>query len=199
MVESRFAAQLETHRRYLLRVATLQLRDSTLAEDVVQDTLVAAIQGEQGFSGKSSLRTWLTGILKHKVIDAIRQKARSPVLAPIEDECRVDDFDALFDESGHWENPPADWGNPEAQLSEQQFFEVMQQCLEKLPPNTARVFVMREVMELETDEICMQLTITSNNLWVILHRARLALRQCLEQNWFAANAGSARTSPSTRV
>ncbi len=199
MVESRFAAELEAHRRYLLRVATLQLRDTALAEDVVQDTLVAAIQGEQGFSGKSSLRTWLTGILKHKVIDAIRQKTRAPVLAPIEDECRVDDFDALFDDSGHWENPPADWGNPEAQLSEQQFFEVMQQCLEKLPPNTARVFVMREVMELETDEICMQLTITSNNLWVILHRARLALRQCLEQNWFATKAGPALTPPSARV
>jgi len=199
VVESRFAAQLETHRRYLLRVATLQLRDSALAEDVVQDTLVAAIQGEKSFSGKSSLRTWLTGILKHKVIDAIRQKTRLPVLATIEDECRVDDFDALFDETGHWENPPADWGNPESQLSEQQFFEVMQQCLEKLPPNTARVFVMREVMELETDEICMQLTITSNNLWVILHRARLALRECLEQNWFAADAGSARPSPSRRV
>jgi len=199
VVESRFAAQLETHRRYLLRVATLQLRDSALAEDVVQDTLVAAIQGEKSFSGKSSLRTWLTGILKHKVIDAIRQKTRLPVLATIEDECRVDDFDALFDETGHWENPPADWGNPESQLSEQQFFEVMQQCLEKLPPNTARVFVMREVMELETDEICMQLTITSNNLWVILHRARLALRQCLEQNWFAGKSSSTRTSPSTRV
>ena len=121
------------------------------------------------------------------------------MLASIEDECRVDDFDALFDESGHWENPPADWGNPEAQLSEQQFFEVMQQCLEMLPPNTARVFVMREVMELETDEICMQLTITSNNLWVILHRARLALRQCLEQNWFATQAGSSRAPPSARV
>jgi RNA polymerase sigma-70 factor, ECF subfamily len=198
--DSQFATQLETHRRYLLRIATLQLRDTALAEDVVQDTLLAAIQGEKGFSGKSSLRTWLTGILKHKVVDAIRQKTRAPTLPSIEEECRIDDFDALFDETGHWANMPADWGNPESQLSEQEFFEVMQACLEKLPPNTARVFLLREVMELETDEICVQLTITSNNLWVILHRARLALRQCLEQNWFAlGNPPSGRTAGSLRA
>jgi RNA polymerase sigma-70 factor (ECF subfamily) len=200
MADSAFATQLETHRRYLLRVASLQLRDTALAEDVVQDTLVAALQGEKGFSGKSSLRTWLTGILKHKVVDAIRQKTRAPTFASFDDECRVDDLDALFDETGHWENPPADWGNPESQLSEQQFFEVMQGCLENLPPNTARIFVMREVMELETDEICTELTITSNNLWVILHRARLSLRECLEQRWFAtATSGASQTSAAQRV
>src|ERR1700704_3785157 len=95
MADSSFATELETHRRYLLRIATLQLRDPALAEDVVQDTLVAAIQGEKSFSGKSSLRTWLTGILKHKVVDAIRQKTRAPTLASLEDECRLEDFDAL--------------------------------------------------------------------------------------------------------
>jgi RNA polymerase sigma-70 factor, ECF subfamily len=196
MADIVFTAQLETHRRYLLRIATLQLRDTSLAEDVVQDTMVAALQGEKGFSGKSSLRTWLTGILKHKVVDAIRQKVRAPTLASFDDECRVDDLDALFDETGHWENPPADWGDPESQLSQQQFFEVMQGCLEKLPPSTARIFVMREVMELETDEICLELTITSNNLWVILHRARLSLRQCLELHWFATStAGQMSSGP----
>jgi len=190
MPDSTFSAQLETHRPYLLRVAVLQLRDNTLAEDVVQETLLAALQSESGFSGKSSVKTWLTGILKHKIVDAIRRKSREPAFATLDEECQIDDFDALFDETGHWENPPADWGDPESQLSRQQFFDVMQFCLEKLPPNTARVFMMREVLELETTEICKELRITSTNLWVILYRARMSLRQCLEQHWFASQARS---------
>jgi RNA polymerase sigma-70 factor (ECF subfamily) len=199
MANPDFAAQVQTHRAYLLRVAQLQLRDSALSEDVVQDTLVAALQGEAGFSGKSSLKTWLTGILKHKIVDAIRQRSRAPAFASLEEECRIDDFDALFDDTGHWENPPADWGtDPESQLSQQQFLEVMQLCLENLPPNTARAFMLREVMELDADEICQQLTITSNNLWVILYRARMALRECLERRWFAAGA-SAGSKPGTRA
>jgi len=186
MTDPDFASRCNSHRGYLLRVAVLQLRDNDVAEDVVQDTLLAALQGAGGFSGKSSLKTWLTGILKHKIVDVIRRKGRQPVLASFDEECQLDDLDALFDESGHWENPPADWGNPESALSQQQFFDVMQMCLEKLPPNTARVFVMREVMDLTSEEICKELSITSTNLWVILYRARIALRQCLEQNWFAS-------------
>ena len=185
MTDSDFASRCNSHRGYLLRVAVLQLRDNDLAEDVVQDTLVAALQGAKGFSGRSSLKTWLTGILKHKIVDAIRRKTREPAFAVLEDECQLDDMDALFDESGHWDNPPAEWGDPETALSRSQFMDIMQFCLEKLPANTARVFMMREVMELESDEICKELAITSTNLWVILYRARMALRQCLEQNWFA--------------
>jgi len=188
MTELDFASRCNAHRGYLLRVATLQLRDNDLAEDVVQDTLLAALQGATGFSGRSSLKTWLTGILKHKIVDVIRRKAREPVFAALEDECQLDDLDALFDESGHWDNPPAEWGDPESQLSRQQFFDILQFCLDKLPPNTARVFMMREVLELSSSEICKELTITSTNLWVILYRARVALRQCLEQNWFGQPA-----------
>jgi RNA polymerase sigma-70 factor (ECF subfamily) len=186
MPDSDFASRCNAHRGYLLRVAMLQLRDNDLAEDVVQDTLLAALQGASGFSGRSSLKTWLTGILKHKIVDAIRRKEREPVRASLEEESQIEDFDALFDESGHWENPPADWGDPEQALSQQQFLDIMQFCLEKLPPNTGRVFMMREVMGLDSGEICKELSITSTNLWVILYRARIALRQCLEQHWFAA-------------
>ncbi len=96
---------------------------------------------------------------------------------------------ALFREDGGWDVPPNAWGNPDAALEQREFFDVMDLCLEKLPPATARVFVMREVLELETDEICKELAITANNLWVILYRARVALRMCLEQNWFAVPAG----------
>ncbi len=188
MSDNDVAAQIHTHRTYLLRVAMLQLRNHEAAEDVVQETLVAALQGAAGFSGRSSIKTWLTGILKHKIVDAIRRRAREPAFAQFDEECQIEDFDALFDASGHWENPPADWGNPEGELSRQQFFDIMQFCLDKLPPNTARVFMLREVMELESEEICKELTISSTNLWVILYRARLALRQCLEQHWFASGA-----------
>src|SRR5215831_13188391 len=158
MTDSDFASRCNSHRGYLMRVAVLQLRDNDVAEDVVQDTLLAALQGATGFSGRSSLKTWLTGILKHKIVDVIRRKGREPALASLDEECQLDDFDALFDETGHWQNPPADWGgDPESQLSQQQFLEVMQLCLENLPPNTARAFMMREVMELDADEICREL------------------------------------------
>lgn len=181
-------AQFEAHRRYLLRVARLQLRDDDLAEDIVQDTLVAALQGASRFSGKSSVKTWLTGILKHKIVDAIRYRTSRPALTSLDEECHIDDFDALFDETGHWNNPPADWGSPDGALERREFLEAMEKCLERLPPNTARVFMMREVMELESEEICKELSITSTNLWVIMYRARMSLRECLEQSWFATSS-----------
>ncbi|MGE5738986.1 MAG: sigma-70 family RNA polymerase sigma factor [Betaproteobacteria bacterium] len=180
-----FTVELDRHRRYLIRIAQLQLRDADLAEDVVQETLVAALGARDGFSGRSSVKTWLTGILKHKIVDAIRQKQRQPVTAAtFDDETDREAFDPLFKDDGSWAAPPADWGDPENALARREFMDVMELCLERLPPNTARVFVMREVMELETEEICKELAITANNLWVILYRARMALRQCLEQNWF---------------
>ena len=180
-----FTAELDRHRRYLIRIAQLQLRDPDLAEDVVQETLVAALGARDGFSGRSSVKTWLTGILKHKIVDAIRQKQRQPVVAAtLDGEEDLEAFDPLFKDDGAWSAPPADWGDPENALARREFMDVMEICLERLPPNTARAFVMREVMELETEEICKELAITANNLWVILYRARMALRQCLEQNWF---------------
>jgi len=180
-----FAAAVATQRGYLMRIATLQLRDRASAEDAVQEALVAAFAGREGFDGRSSLRTWLTSILKHKVVDAIRRRQREPLFeSSLSEEVDVDDFDGLFRDNGAWDAPPAGWGDPEASFGQRQFFDVLEICLERLPPNTARVFVMREVMELDSAEICKELSITTNNLWVILYRARMSLRECLQQRWF---------------
>jgi RNA polymerase sigma-70 factor (ECF subfamily) len=184
---SDFIAEVNSQRNYLLRVAQLQLRDRDQAEDVVQETLLAALEAQDKFAGKSSVKTWLTGILKHKIIDTIRKKAREPAVSTLKEEADIDDLDAFFNENDrdHWETKPEEWRNPERDLEQKQFLNMMDFCLEKLPPNTARVFIFREVMELESDEICQELKITATNLWVILYRARMLLRKCLEQNWFA--------------
>src|SRR5678815_3659620 len=170
---SSFASRVESERPYLLRYAILQLRDPHAAEDAVQETLVAALAGEASFAGRSNLRTWLTGILKHKIIDAIRRRSRDP--EPLAD---VTELDALFDETGHWHEPPADW--PENSLEQKQFLAVLEKCLEGLPAKTAQAFMMREHLGFETDEICKELAVTPTHVQVLLYRARMALRECLE-------------------
>lgn len=175
-------SQLEGQRAYLLRYATLQLRDADRAEDCVQETLLAALAGAAGYDGRSSLRTWLTGILKHKIVDAIRHSSREPTMAlgPEGDES---EFDGLFDPRGHWAEAPSPWERPEGALERSQFLAALEACLEQLPARTARAFMMREHMGLETEEICKELGITPTNCWVMLYRARMALRLCLEQTW----------------
>lgn len=181
------AADLEQFRGYLMRYALLQLRDQTAAEDVVQETLLAAFEGAAGFSGKSSVITWLTGILKHKIVDQIRRSAHEQPLIggdvePGRSEAEL--VDALFAENGHWNQPPASWRSPELSFENGKFWEAFEMCAQLLPVKTARVFVMREVMELTTGEICKELGITATNCWVMLHRARLSLRECLDSKWF---------------
>jgi RNA polymerase sigma-70 factor, ECF subfamily len=173
-----FRSQVEAQRAYLVRYASLQLRDRNAAEDAVQETLVAALAGEAGFGGRSNLRTWLTGILKHKIIDTIRKGGRE---TPIESD---EALEALFDVNGHWPTFPAAWDDPDRSLEQKQFFVALEMCLEGLPEKTARAFMMREHLGLETDEICKELGVTSTHVWVLLYRARMALRKCLEMNWF---------------
>ena len=181
-------ADLEQFRPYLLRYALLQLRDRDAAEDAVQETLLAALEGRAGFAGKSSPKTWLTGILKHKIIDLMRRKSREQPLVGEDDGSEADAADALFRADGHWQQFPSDWGSPERALEDKRFREVFELCAQLMPARTARVFMMREVLEMSTDEICKELAITPTNLWVILHRARLSLRECIEIKWGAATA-----------
>jgi RNA polymerase sigma-70 factor (ECF subfamily) len=179
--------EIERHRPQLVKFAMLQLRNATAAEDVVQETLLAALQSGSSFAGQSSVRTWLVGILKHKIIDLIRKRSREQPLESADDETDIEDLqDAVYRQDGHYRETPADWGNPEAALNQRKFFEVLERCMEGLPRKTARAFMMREVMGLETDEICKELSISTSNCWVLLYRARMALRECLEGRWFAA-------------
>jgi RNA polymerase sigma-70 factor, ECF subfamily len=176
--------EIEQHRTYLLRYATLQLRDAGAAEDAVQDTLIAALEGIDRFAGTSSLKTWLTGILKHKIIDHLRRQSREQPLVEDDERSESEAVDALFKRDGHWDKSPGNWADPDQSLENKKFIEALEKCTQNLPAKTARVFLMRDVMEVDTDDICKELNITSTNCWVMLHRARLSLRECLEINWF---------------
>jgi len=178
---------LEGHRSSLFKFAMLHLRNEAQAEDVVQETLLAAMQGAERFSGDSSVRTWLTGILKHKVLDQIRKSSRERTPDPGRDEESWGDFNELFDERGAYLERPAEWGSPEMALAQKKFFEALERCMEGLPKNTARVFALREIMGLNTDEICKETGVSATNCGVLLYRARTALRLCLDQRWFGGN------------
>ncbi|MCX7256794.1 MAG: sigma-70 family RNA polymerase sigma factor [Polaromonas sp.] len=183
-----FAQQVASHRDYLLRFARLQLRNDSWAEDAVSETLLAALAKPQAFESRSQLKTWLVGILKHKVIDALRLQGREVSLSPQNEDAGADDLldQALFVPDGHFTEQPADWGNPEQELGSRQFFVILEACTSKLPAAQGRLFLMREWLELSSEEICKELGLSPTNLYVQLHRARQRLRECLDLNWFSS-------------
>lgn len=181
-----FEQQVADLRVYLLKFARLQLRNDAWAEDAVSETMLAAISRPQSFEQRSQLKTWLVGILKHKIIDAMRQHSREVCLSSGNDDEGTDPLEHMaFKTDGHFAEKPAEWGNPEQELNSRQFFEVLEACTDKLPPVQGRLFLMREWLELSSEDICKELSLTPTNLYVQLHRARLRLRECLELNWFA--------------
>ena len=190
--------EIESHRGYLVRFALAKLRDAEQAEEAVQETLLAALSGAESFARESSLRTWLTGILKFKIVDTQRRlitERQRFVDAPGEETEALSDpqwFDQFFDSTGHWNTRFGDWARPDVALEQKKLFEVFERCLEKLPPTAARVFFQREVIGEDTGEICKAEGISASNCWVILHRARVSLRACLERNWFAHAHGNAK-------
>ena len=180
-------AFIEDLRRRMMKFAALQLGNAQWAEDAVQEALLGALDNVASFQGRAALRTWVFGILKNKIADTLRRKVRrAEVSSGPDEDGGDDDFSSLFNDRGFWreEERPAAWGNPEAALREGQFWTIFEACLEALPAKHARVFMMREIVELESQEICAALSMSTANLHVILHRARLRLRECLEDHWF---------------
>jgi len=192
MTDPRFA-EIESHRPYLMRYALAQLRDGQLAEEAVQEALVAALESLKSFDGRSALRTWLTSILRFKVIDLQRRIMAERVHQPLDEESEGGEeawMDDLFDASGHWRESPQTWSNPEAALEQRRFWEVFERCLDRLPAAGSRVFFRREIAGEDTEAICKAEGISTSNCWVILHRSRVALRACLEKNWFGKETGA---------
>lgn len=177
---------LEEHGSALYSFALLHLRDSHRAEDVVQETLLAALKARARFQGGSSIRTWLIGILKHKIMDEFRRQSRELSNSGSQEEVReaseLKQMNAMFNGNGSWAQPPTDWSAPDQQLAHEQFWSLIDHCLEALSPRMARLFTLRELWEMETEEVCKELSITPTNLWTTLHRARLGMRQCLENS-----------------
>ncbi len=174
---------LNDHGDYLFRVARRQLHSDERAEDAVQETLLAALSARDRYSGDASPRTWLTGILKHKIVDLIRRQLREVELP--RDAEGEEAIDCLFRRDGHWAEPLRPWGSPETEAELSELRRVLDQCADRLNPSMAQVFSLREVAGMENEEICKELGITPTNCWVLLHRARVFMRQCLELNGFS--------------
>ena len=190
MHDTALNAALGQLRPTLLKIARLQLRNDTWAEDVVSETLIAALEGAQDFAGTSQLKTWVVGILKHKIIDQFRRTSREVSVEAAVEAAEVESYDELFHANGHFASPVPAWGNPEAALGETQFLQILQACVDKLPSSLGRVFMLREWLEQDTDEICKELGITPTNCFVMLYRARMRLRECLQLNWFEGRRGT---------
>jgi RNA polymerase sigma-70 factor (TIGR02943 family) len=177
---------VDEHGDYLFHFALSRLRNPTLAEDFVQEALLAGIKALHRFEGRSTERSWLTGILRNKILDHFRRAGRETTFTDLD--FHGDEETRSFEDRGflpHWaaDRAPGEWGGTVENLDRDEFWKAFNHCTAKLPERSARVFLMREVDDTSTEEICAALGITPNNLWVMLHRARFALRRCLEVAW----------------
>jgi len=173
---------LSEHGDYLYRYALMRLRDEELARDAVQETLLASWRANKSFRGDSSIRTWLVGILKHKITDQIRKQIRDRKLS---EEIESDPASSYFNPNGSWARPPGEWSDdPEQLAGNSQFREMLMRCISKLPDMQKDVFTLRELSGEDSQSVCKACNISTTNLHVIMHRARMALRACLDKHWF---------------
>jgi RNA polymerase sigma-70 factor (ECF subfamily) len=177
------AAWVDLHGDALFRFAMLRVRDRERAEELVQETFLAALRGRAGFEGTSSERTWLIAILRRKIVDHVRRKAVQGTSLDMHD--RAGTPEAWFDGKGKWKEPVPEWpSDPASLVTNSEFRRALDECLSKLPPALLEAFALREAEQMESAEVCKVLGITPTNLWTQLHRARMSLRKCLESNWF---------------
>ena len=173
---------VDAHADGLFRYALTRLRRREDAEDVVQETLLAALQAQRSFRGDSAERTWLMGILRHKIVDRIRAASRQDTVEALP----VGEMDEWCGKTDRWLHAPKSWSGDPAKLSEDaEFWQQVRACFGALPERQAQVFALRTFDELEAEDICKQTGVSPTNLWVLLHRARTRLRACLESSWFA--------------
>jgi len=173
----------EQHADYLFNFAITRVNDEHMAEDLVQETFLSAIKGYESFQSKSKASTWLIAILKNKIIDHYRKKVREFHKESMDDLQKSDDF---FDEKGSWKKDqrPQNWQmNYDQTIEQKEFYEILQNCIGRLKELQRMAFVMKHMDDAETETICKELNITASNYWVIMHRAKLQLRKCLEKNW----------------
>lgn len=174
---------VDKYGNYLYNFAIGRLRNNADAENIVQETFLAALKASANFAGKSTERTWLTGILKHKIIDHMRRGYKEKPATDLQND--QENINHFFDQKEQFKKKPSGWlPNPVELLEKKEFWEIYQSCADKLPQTTNEAFTLREVERMDSKEICDILNITPSNFWVLLHRARLQLRQCLEENWF---------------
>lgn len=168
---------------YLFRYAFFRVYETAVAEDLVQETFLAALQSIKNFQHRSSIKTWLTGILKHKIIDHFRKKSKEQQIDDVEP--HMNQLEDVFDQNGRWKIKPAKWNaDPQKLIDQKEFIKVLHKCLSELPVRQASTFILREIVGESTKEICKILDVSATNCWVLLHRARMYLRRCLEINWF---------------
>jgi RNA polymerase sigma-70 factor (ECF subfamily) len=166
----------------LFRFALQRVRDAGVAEELVQETFLAAMRGRDRFKGQSTEKTWLFGILKHKIVDHYRRRKYDRSDVNIEE--LAETTDEFFSDNGKWRIRPTSWDtNPVKAYEQKEFMDTFYQCLSRMPQRLADAFVHREVVGLSTEEICKVMDITASNCWVMLYRARMLLRRCLETNW----------------
>jgi RNA polymerase sigma-70 factor (ECF subfamily) len=183
---------VDEHGDYLYRFALARVGRSEVAEDLVQDTLLAALRAADQFAGRSSERTWLTSILKNKLIDRLRRGRRTESTTDL---AATDDWlDGLYDRTGHWKAAPGRWGGDPAEIMQRrEFWDAFERCLAGLPDRLREVLAQRLLDDIPAAEVCATFGITATNLWTLLHRARLRLWHCLDRQGLGPVAGGGQT------